>query len=132
MQLAGHLRSKALQEWGLMIPDEKKDYHTAVTTLQAHLDPGNKTLAALDFCHITQKENESVSDFIMRLERMFQIAFGRDHMSLDTRDVLLYGKLQNGLRIDLHWLVRHLQYQELKITMNFVLPQKMKKGDLLN
>ena len=37
----------------------------------------------------------------MRLERTFQIAFGRDHMSLDTRDVLLYGKLQDGLRIDL-------------------------------
>ena len=101
MQLAGHLRSKALQEWGLMSPDEKMDYHTAVTTLRTRLDPGNKTLAALDFHHITQKENESVSDFIMRLECTFQIAFGHNHMSLDTRDVLLYGKLQDGLRIDL-------------------------------
>ena len=101
MQLAGHLRSKGLQEWGLMSPDEKKDYHTAVTTQRTRLDPGNKTLVALDFHHITQKENESVSDFIMRLERTFQIAFGHEYMSLDTRDVLLYGKLQDGLRIDL-------------------------------
>ena len=60
------MHSKALQEWGLMRPDERKDYHTAVTTQQTRLDPGNKTLAALDFHHITQKENESVADFIMR------------------------------------------------------------------
>ena len=36
MQLAGHLRSKALQEWGLMSADEKTDYYTAVTTLRTH------------------------------------------------------------------------------------------------
>ena len=66
-----------------------------------HLDPGNKTLAALGFRHITQKETENVSDFIRSLERIFQVAFGRNPMSAETRDVLLYGKLQDGLWIDL-------------------------------
>ena len=61
-------------------------------------------LAVLDFRHITQKETKSVSNFsnfIRRLARTFQIAFGRDPMSAKTRDLLLYGKLQDGLRIDL-------------------------------
>jgi len=31
--------------------------------------------------------------------------------------------------LELTWLVRHLKYQELKITVNFVLPQIMKEGD---
>ena len=58
-------------------------------------------MSAIDFRHITQKESESVSDFIRRLERTFQLAFGHDPMSAETRDVLLHGKLQDGLRIDL-------------------------------
>ena len=37
----------------------------------------------------------------MRLEGTFQIAFGHDHMSPDTPNVLLYGKWQDGLKIDL-------------------------------
>ena len=86
--------------------------------LQARLDPGNKTLAAMDFRHIAQKENESVSDFIMRLECTFQLAFERDHMSSEACDVLLYGMLQNGLRID---LVKYQQYLGLKITSSFAL-----------
>ena len=81
-----------------MSSQEKGNYHLAIATLRTRLDPGNKTLAAVDFRHITQKENESVSDFIMRLERTFQLAFGHDNMLLETRDVLLYGKLQDGLR----------------------------------
>ena len=101
IQLAGHLRNKALQEWNLMSSQEKGNYHLAIATLRTQLGPGNKTLAAMDFCHITQQENESVSDFIMRLERTFQLAFGRDNMLPETHDVLLYGKLQDGLRIEL-------------------------------
>ena len=80
---------------------ECSSYQSAVTVLRTHLDPGNKTLNALDFRHITQKETESVFDFIRWLERTFQIAFGHNPMSAETRDVLLYGKLQNGLHLDL-------------------------------
>ena len=101
MQLAGYLRGRALQEWNLITPADRRTYQSAIVSLRTRLDPGNKTLAALDFRHITQKDTESVSDFIRRLERTFQIAFGHDLMSTETRDVLLYGKLQDGLRIDL-------------------------------
>ena len=85
----------------MIAPAECRTYQSSTAALRMRLDPGNKTLAALDFRHITQKETESVSDFIRRLERTFQIAFGRDPMSAETRGVLLYGKLQDGLRIDL-------------------------------
>ena len=90
-----------LQEWNLLTYTERSTYQSAITALRTRLDPSNKTLAALDFTHITQKETESVSEFIRRLECTFQIAFGHDPMSTETRDVLLYGKLQDGLWIDL-------------------------------
>ena len=35
------------------------------------------------------------------MERTFQITLGHDPMSAETRDVLLYDKLQDGLRLDL-------------------------------
>ena len=54
-------------------------------------------MAALDFRHTTQKTDEPVSDFIGRLEQIFQIGFGREHLSHETRDMLLYGQLQEGL-----------------------------------
>ena len=84
-----------------MSQSEHGTYKSAITGLRTWLDPGNKTLTALDFKHVTQKESESVSDFIRRLEQMFQLAFGYDPMSTETRDILLYGKLQDDLRIDL-------------------------------
>jgi len=79
---------------------ERSSYKLAVTVLRTCLDPGNKILAALHFRHITQKETESVSDFIRRLEHTFQIVFGPDPMSAETTDVLLYGMLQDGFRLD--------------------------------
>ena len=45
-------------------------------------------------------EDESVSDFIRRLERTFHAAYGRDPMSLETRETLLHGQLQDGLRLN--------------------------------
>ena len=75
-------------------------------------------LAALYFRHITLKETRSVSDLIRRLVRTFQIAFGRDPMSAETRVLLLYGKFQDGLRIDLVSKAPAISgaqsYQELK------------------
>ena len=61
MQFTGYLRGRALQEWNLMSQSERGTYKSAITGLRTRLDPGNKTLAALDFRHITQKESESVS-----------------------------------------------------------------------
>ena len=97
MQLAGHLRGRALQEWKLLLPEDRKSYQAAVKALKERLDPGNQTLAALDFCHTSQKIGESVSDFIGRLESVFQTGFGREQLSNETREMLLYGQLQEGL-----------------------------------
>ena len=101
IQLAGHLRGRALQEWSLLDQMERESLDIAVASLRRRLDPGSKTLAAQDFRHTVQKEEEAVSDFIRRLERTFRIAYGRDAMSRDTRDTLLHGQLQEGLRFEL-------------------------------
>jgi len=69
----------------------------AVESLRVRLDPGSRTLAAQDFRHTRQGNQECVSTFIRRLERTFQIAYGHDAMSIKTRETLLRGQLQEGL-----------------------------------
>ena len=101
LQLAGHLRGRAFQEWNLLDGNEKDTLQKAVASLRGHLDPGSKALAAQDFRHTLQREGESVADFIRRLERTFRIAYGRESMSSDTRDTLLHGQLQEALRYEL-------------------------------
>ena len=73
----------------------------ATNALRSGLDPGSKALVAQDFRHALQSESESVSDYVMRLERLFQIAYGRDGMSIETREALLYGQLHEGLKINI-------------------------------
>ena len=58
-------------------------------------------MVALDFRHLSQKMNESVSDFIGRLEKVFQTGFGQEHLSKETREMLLHGELQEGLSYSL-------------------------------
>ena len=101
LQLAGHLRGRALQEWGLLDEDSKRSYVQAVDALRLRLDPGSRTLAAQDFRHTSQIDEERVADFIRRLERTFNVAYGREGMSSETRDTLLHGQLQDGLKHDL-------------------------------
>ena len=55
-------------------------------------------MAAQDFRHICQGDNESVADFIRRMEHTFKVAYGRDSMLQKTRNALLHGHLQDGLR----------------------------------
>ena len=98
MQFAGHLRGRALLEWNLLEQHEKKAYNTATEALRIRLDPGGRALAAQDFRHTLQRDDESVGDFIRRLERTFQLAYGRDKMSTETRGTLLHSQLQEGLR----------------------------------
>ena len=64
IQLAGYLHGRALQELNLISTADCTTYQSAMIALRTRLDCGNKTLAALDFRHIVQKETESVSDFI--------------------------------------------------------------------
>ena len=47
-----------------------------------------------------QSDSESVADYIRRLERNFRIAYGRDGISAEARDALLYGQLHEGLRYE--------------------------------
>ena len=79
------------------MPEEKANYQAAIKALKETLDPVNQTLAALDFRHLSQKLNEPVSNFIGRLEKVFQIGFGQENLSKETREMLLYGQLQEGL-----------------------------------
>ena len=97
LQLAGHLRGRAFREWNLIPADDHKD-DTAVKALRERVDPGHRTVAAQDFRHIRQREAETVADLNGRMERTFQLAYG---MSLETRQMLLYGQLQEGLRDDI-------------------------------
>ena len=101
MQLAGHLRGRAFEEWNLLKKEEVSSYESAVSALRERLDPGNKVLASQDFRHANQGENESVSDFVRRLERFFYTAYGKDKMGVDTREAILYGQLHEGLKLSL-------------------------------
>ena len=101
IQLAGHLRGRALQEWGLLTAREKKSLEEVTAVMRSHLDPSSRALAAQDFRHASQQERESVADFIRRLEQLFKLAYGRDGMSDETRGTLLHGQLQEGLRYDI-------------------------------
>ena len=71
MQLTGYLRGRALQEWKLLDSKDKTTYHSTVKTLRERLDHGNQSLAALDFRHASQRQSETVSDFLRRLEHNY-------------------------------------------------------------
>ena len=101
LQLAGHLRGRALQEWNLLSQSEKSSWGSAIQALKSRLEPGVRALAAQDFRHLAQSDGEAVSDFLCRLERTFQLAYGRDHMSEETRSTLMYYQLQEGLSYSL-------------------------------
>ena len=64
MQLAGHLRRRALTEWNLLSLDYKKSLKQDVNILCPHLDPFSRTMAAQEFHHLVQQEVELVSDYI--------------------------------------------------------------------
>jgi hypothetical protein len=101
LQLAGHLRGQALQEWNLISSEDRSTFADAVRALRSRVDPENRVLAGQDFRHATQEGTESVADYIRRVERLFQVAYGRDRLSCETRDILLYSQLQEGLRYNL-------------------------------
>ncbi len=101
IQLAGHLCGRALQEWNLLENDGANSFAKMVQALRNRLEPQTRALAAQDFRHTSQGDTELVSDFIQRLERTFMKAYGQDGMSLETRETLLHGQLQEGLQFNL-------------------------------
>ena len=70
LQLAGHLRGKALQEWSLLSDSHKSTFTRATAEMQNRLDPGSKMIAVQKFFHMAQKHTELVADFIRRLEHI--------------------------------------------------------------
>ena len=87
--------------WSLLSDAVKMSYADAVKALRLRLDPGSRTLAAQEFRHTSQGCNEWVADFIRRLERTFNVAYGQEGMSTETRDTLLHGQLQDALKHEL-------------------------------
>ena len=94
IQLAGHLRKRALLECNLLEENEKTSLSSVVVALREHLDPGSRSTAVQDFRYARQRESEPVGDFILRLGRIFRSAYGRDARSSETRSALLSGQLQ--------------------------------------
>ena len=97
IQLAGHLRGRALQEWTLLRIAEKETLKAATSALRSRLDPTSMALAAQDFRHASQREGESVPDYISQIEQLYCHAYDRDGMSDETRNTLLHGQMQEGL-----------------------------------
>ena len=60
IQLAGHLKGRALQEWDLLSDDEKRTYEVAVAALRSRLDHGSKVLAAQDFVTLPRKKTRKL------------------------------------------------------------------------
>ena len=54
-----------------------------------------------------------MSDFIHRLEKMFRRAYGREALTTETRDALLYGQLQEGLKLE---IMQAQSYAELCVA----------------
>ena len=101
LQLAGHLCGRAIQEWGLLNTNTKKSYSQAIKALRLRLDPGSRTVAAQDFRHTVHVEEQKVVDFLRRLKRTLNITYGRKGISVETRDTLQHGQIQDGLKDEL-------------------------------
>ena len=101
MQLPSYLKGRALQEWRLLGPSVQRDYTAAIEALRSRLDSTNRPMATQEFRHSIQRSGESVADYIRRLEKAYQLAYGKDSLSSEVRDALLYGQLYDGLRYSL-------------------------------
>ena len=44
-----------------------------------------------------QGDSDTVADFVCHLEKAFRVAFESDGLSWETKEVMLYGQLQEGL-----------------------------------
>ena len=66
-------------------------FELPTSRLWEKLDHGVQKLAAQDFRHAVQNPQDSVSDFIHRLEKMFQCYYSRENLMPKTHDTLLYG-----------------------------------------
>lgn len=72
-------------------------------------------LAGQDFRHtcVTQGATETVANIICRLDCILQVTYSNDKMSSETREVIPYGKLQEGLTLELMKRPGAMSYNEL-------------------
>ena len=90
LQLAGHLRGKAQQEWALLPEDQKATFAEATRSLRGRLDPGGRVVAAQDFQHVAQQPAEPVADYVRRLECTFRRAYGRETLGRDQEYIVVW------------------------------------------
>ena len=93
LKLASHLRGKARQEFTLLPACDKVTFARVVAAMRGKLEAGDRALVAQDFQHAMQGPQETVSDYILRLEKIFRRAYGREYRSEETRKTLLHGQL---------------------------------------
>ena len=74
LQLAGHPQGRAFCEWNLMSREDHQVYSKALKVLREWVDTRVQALAAQDYRHLHQHDNETVGDFVRRLECIFQLA----------------------------------------------------------
>ena len=79
----------------------RRFHHFTSTTLPSPSASSMSSAPSPDSTCPVDRLWKAVADFIRRLERTFRIAYGRDAMSSETRDTLLYCQLQEGLRYEL-------------------------------
>ena len=99
IQPAEHLRGQAEAEWNLLADEDVCNFDTSIQSLKERLDPCSKVLAGQDFRRTVQGDNETVPNFICHLEKSFRVAFGQDGLSKETKESMLFGQLQEGLRL---------------------------------
>ena len=74
IQLAGHLKGQAHQEWSLMTESDKTKYERSACVCVHYMlgwSPEVRQWQHKIFWHASQEENEKASDFIRRLESTF-------------------------------------------------------------
>ena len=62
-----------VEEWNLLGRDNQHSFDEIVEALHGRLEPQTQALAAQDFRHTSQGDQETVADFIRRLERTDKI-----------------------------------------------------------
>ncbi len=65
--------------------------------LRSQLEQGSKAMAAQEFRHCSQTDGEHVAGYLRRLEKTFRVAYGREAITQETCNTLLYGQLHEGL-----------------------------------
>lgn len=83
-------------KWGLLSSCEKESLEEATKAMHNFLDPCSRTLAAQDFRHASESDNEPSSDDLSGCS-----SWCRDGMSNETRGMLLHSQLQEGLHYEI-------------------------------